>query len=88
MTITVSLWNWEINKGFFMTLLTGLTAPRHLLSEQEHLDHLDDDTGAYSGLDRNNLTIAISHEGLIDDHDALIGLEADHRISEGPPDVA
>ena len=60
-----------MTEGLPMTLLTGLTALRHLLGEEEHLDHLDDDTGAYCDLDRNNLTIAIFHGGLIDDHDGL-----------------
>ena len=34
------------------------------------------------------LTIATVYGSLIDDHDTLVGLEADHEVSEGPPVVA
>ena len=32
--------------------------------------------------------MATVHVGLIDDHDTLVRLEADHEVSEGSPDVA
>ena len=87
MTITIFLWDRKMTEGFPMTLLTGLTALRHLLGEEEHLGHLDNNTAAHSGLHRNDLTIATFHGGLLVNNDALAGREADHRIFEGPPDV-